>query len=174
VNKGDVVVDAGAFMGDWSAVAAQMGGKVYAFEPSPHYYARIQLHQTAILNNFKVVELGLADKVCTKLLNTTMIAGEQATNDDKGSPCNLTTIDAFAEENNLHIDFIKSDIEGYERYMLKGAARVLKLDQPKLAIRTYHTVEGNDYEYLPKLIKEINPDYNIIMRKKTLYAYVDE
>jgi FkbM family methyltransferase len=173
VGEGDVVIDAGAFVGDWSAVAAQMGGRVYAFEPSPDYYARVQLHQTASLNNFKVVELGLGDMVCTKMLNVTMISGEQMTNDDKGMPFNLTTIDTFAEENNLHIDFIKSDIEGYERYMLKGASKVLKEDQPKLAIRTYHTFEGNDYEYLPRLIKEINPDYNIIMRKKTLYAYVE-
>jgi FkbM family methyltransferase len=173
VERGDVVIDAGAFMGDWSAVAAQMGGTVYAFEPSPDDYARVQLHQTASLNNFKVVESGLGDTICTKMLNITMIAGEQMTNDYKGIPCNLTTIDAFAEENNIHIDFIKSDIEGYERYMIKGAARVLSEDHPKLAIRTYHTFEGNDYEYLPRLIKEINPDYNIIMRKKTLYAYVE-
>lgn len=172
VNKGDVVVDAGAFMGDWSAVAAAMGGRVYAFEPSPDYYARILLHQTALLNNFNVIESGLGETACTKLLNTTVIAGEQAVNDDKGSPCKLITVDSFAEEKNIHVDFIKSDIEGYERYMLKGAARVLKEDCPKLAIRTYHTNQGNDYEYLPKLIKEINPAYNIIMRRKTLYAYV--
>jgi FkbM family methyltransferase len=129
------------------------------------------LHKTASLNGFNVVEVGLGDVVGKKLINTTLPRVSQEISDTIGSPCDLTTLDAFSEENNIHIDFIKADIEGYEYNMLKGAARVLNEDCPKLAIRMYHH-DGRDSEILPPLIKEINPDYNIIMRRKTIFAYV--
>ncbi|GHS89510.1 hypothetical protein AGMMS49957_12890 [Synergistales bacterium] len=35
------------------------------------------------------------------------------------------------------MEFIKTDIEGYERHMLKGAAKTLKRFAPKLALCTY-------------------------------------
>jgi FkbM family methyltransferase len=169
VEEGDVVIDAGAYIGDWAAVAAQMGGEVYAFDPSPD--VKDLLYKTASLNNFKVVEYGLGDVVCKKLINTTLPRASHEIDDMIGVPCNLTTLDKFAEENNVHVDFIKSDIEGYECNMLRGASRVLREDCPKLAIRIYHH-DGRDAELIPKLVKEINPKYNIIMRRKTMFAYV--
>jgi FkbM family methyltransferase len=49
----------------------------------------------------------------------------------------IITIDKFVEENNLErVDFIKADIEGAERDMLRGATNVLKTFAPKLAICT--------------------------------------
>jgi FkbM family methyltransferase len=169
VEKGDVVIDAGAYIGDWSAVAAQMGGKVYAFEPS--FPCHDVLRRASWLNGFQMVTDGLGDMVGEKLLD---MKGPEAdtVNDITGVPCNITTVDKFASDNNLHVDFIKSDIEGYERYMLRGAARVLMEDQPKLSIRTYHN-NGEDAIVLPKLIKEINPNYKIIDKKVALYAYVE-
>jgi FkbM family methyltransferase len=169
VEKRDVVIDAGAYIGDWSCVAAWLGGNVYAFEPSPIYNYILQ--KCAELNNFKIVTKGLGDIVCDKMIDTTTHATSASINSNKGVPCNLTTIDKFADEQNLHIDFIKADIEGYERNMLTGASQILKEDCPKLAIKTYHIAD--DYLVLPKMIQNINPDYKIINRKKVLYAYVE-
>jgi FkbM family methyltransferase len=170
VEKGDAVIDAGAYIGDWAAVAAQMGGKVYAFEPCP--YCHELLKHTSWLNNFQMVTDGLGDVVCKKLIDVTKGALGNTVNDTVGLPCNVTTVDQFSTDNNLHIDFIKSDIEGYERFMLWGAKRVLIEDQPKLSIRTYHN-DGEDAVVLPQLIKEINPNYKIINRRNALYAYVE-
>jgi FkbM family methyltransferase len=173
VEEGDVVIDAGAYMGDWSALAAQMGGKVYAFEPCRESYESALLEKTAVLNNFKISRAGLGDKMEKRLISAYCPGGMNTVNDVEGFPCDIITLDSFAEENDIHIDFIKSDIEGHERYMLKGAARVLREDAPKLAIRTYHRNNGNDAEYLPKLIKELNPKYKLIERRKTVFAYVE-
>jgi FkbM family methyltransferase len=170
VEKRDAVIDAGAFIGDWSSVAAAMGGNVYAFEPSP---ASIPLlTRCAELNDFKVITMGLGDRTCNKMIDTTKTPIAETVNEDKGVPCKMITLDEFADKNKIHIDFIKADIEGYERYLLEGASKVLKEDHPKLALRTYHN-NGDDSYVLPKIIHTLNPDYKIINRRKILYAYVE-
>ncbi|MDR2691539.1 MAG: FkbM family methyltransferase, partial [Dysgonamonadaceae bacterium] len=83
----------------------------------------------------------------------------------------ITTLDRFAEERKLtRVDFIKADIEGAERDMLRGAANVLKTFAPKLAICTYHL--GDDPAVLEKIIKETNPDYTVVHLRHKLFAMV--
>jgi hypothetical protein len=83
----------------------------------------------------------------------------------------VTTLDKFVEENKLErIDFIKADIEGAERDMLKGATNVLKTFAPKLAICTYHLPD--DPEVLEKIIREANPDYTVVHLRHKLFAAV--
>ena len=68
------------------------------------------------------------------------------------------------------IDFIKSDIEGYERHMLRGARNILKEHQPILSICTYHLPDDRDV--LKKIILEANPNYIILQRKMKLFGFV--
>lgn len=168
VEKGDVVIDAGAYIGDWSAVASVTGGEVYAFEPSPRYTELFEL--TASLNNFTPIKKGLSDKPSFADINMDCNAECDSIKNAENGSCELTTIDIFAEEKQKHINFIKSDIEGFERYMLRGATKTLQEDCPKLAIRTYHG--GGERSLLEKIILEINPKYKIIQRTSTLYGYV--
>ena len=58
---------------------------------------------------------------------------------------NVTTIDEFVKSNNIEkVDFIKADIEGAERDMLRGATEVLKKFAPKLAICIYHLPDDKE------------------------------
>lgn len=83
----------------------------------------------------------------------------------------VTTIDKFVEENKLErVDFIKADIEGSERDMLRGATSVLKTFAPKLAICTYHLPD--DPEVLEKIIREANPAYTVVQMRHRLFAAV--
>ena len=51
----------------------------------------------------------------------------------------ITTIDDFVKGNNLsRVDFIKADIEGFERHMLAGAQETLARFSPKLELCTYN------------------------------------
>jgi hypothetical protein len=70
----------------------------------------------------------------------------------------------------LKVDFIKADIEGTERDMLKGATSVLKIFAPKLAICTYHLPD--DPEVLKNIILKANPNYRIVQLNHKLFAMV--
>ncbi len=175
VKKDDIVIDAGAWIGDFAAYAASKDAEIYAFEPSPSLLAI--LNRTSLLNNnrIKPVAKGLGHSVENKLFRDTGGAafGNRFVNDETPNTTllSVTTVDSFVQENNIdRVDFIKADIEGAEREMLRGAKETLRKFAPKLAICTYH--HDDDPEILSKLIKEANPNYTIIQKRHKLYACV--
>jgi FkbM family methyltransferase len=100
--------------------------------------------------------------------NTTVKVKSDAAN-DISEKVQITSLDNFANKQNLKkIDFIKADIEGAERDMLKGAKNVLKEFAPKLALCTYHLPD--DPEVMEALIKEANPNYKVVHIRKKLFA----
>ena len=175
VRRGDVVIDAGSWIGDFAAYASEKGASVYAFEPLDPAFG--YLSRTAELNpNVVPVKKGLGDEnthssifcdSCNTGANSflkNMCVG-QAT----ATAVETVRLDDFVRENALpRVDFIKADIEGYERYMLMGAQETLKRFAPKLALCTYHLPD--DPEVLSKLIKQANPAYNVVLKSKKLYA----
>ncbi|MCL1937787.1 MAG: FkbM family methyltransferase [Candidatus Azobacteroides sp.] len=173
VKKGEVVIDAGAWIGDFSAYAVFKGAECYAFEPLKENYEI--LLETAHLNKDRIhpVQQGLGSSVCEMNISirgagSSIIFKEEYVGEEK---IKITTLDKFVEENKLkRVDFIKADIEGAEREMLKGAINTLKTFAPKLAICTYHLPD--DPEVLEKLILEANPDYQIVHLRHKLFAAV--
>jgi FkbM family methyltransferase len=176
VKSGFTVIDAGAWIGDFSAYAAKkvgVTGHVYAFEPMPksiHY-----LNKTAEYNgNITVVPLGLGEQAGEfpfledRLQNN---SGAAAFDSSGKTLLRVETLDRWAEKQKIDkIDFIKADIEGHERYLLKGAREILKKHKPILSFCTYHFPE--DPKLLETIIKEINPEYRVIQRKCKLFAFV--
>jgi len=173
IKENDIVIDAGAWIGDFSAYAVFKGAKCYAFEPLKEYYEILE--KTARLNDDLIcpIEKGLGSSVCdTKIsingAGSSIILKQESAGEETIS---ITTLDKFVEENKLgRLDFIKADIEGAEREMLKGAANVLKTFAPKLSICTYHLPD--DPEVLEKLILEANPDYKVVHLQHKLFAAI--
>jgi FkbM family methyltransferase len=179
VKTGDIVVDAGSWIGEFAAYASVKGAITYAFEPSKAMYN--YLLKTAKLNpNIYPAQKGLGAEKFIATLSEDEIARagsaiviERSSFFPEQNSVEMTTIDAFVEENNLkRVDFIKADIEGYERYMLEGAKETLKKFAPKLAICTYH--RKDDPQVLAKIIQEANPAYYILQKRKKLYAAIPE
>lgn len=176
VEPGDIVIDAGSWVGDFAAVASKIGAHVYAFEPGAETFA--YLCKTAELNkNVVPINMGLSDTAGNISMyidddnsaGSTFIQSGLLPKVDRSIDVPVTTLDDFVEQNGItKVDFIKSDIEGFERYMLKGAAKVLRKFAPKLAICTYHLPD--DPEVLEKIILEANPDYRIVHMPQILFA----
>lgn len=180
VKKGFLVIDAGAWLGDFSAYAAKKGAHVYAFEPSPANIA--MLKKTIEYNkdsegSITVVPLGLGEEEGSVSFFENDSDGNTGGNSfniqsgDGNTTLEITTLDTWAKKNDIKkIDFIKSDIEGYERHMLSGATTILREHQPILSICTYHLPD--DREVIKNIILKANPNYTIIQRKMKLFAFV--
>lgn len=176
VKKGDVVIDAGAHIGTFSALCASLGATVYAFEPVSITVKKYLSKVAELYPNIHIVPIALSDKegdVEIKILEEKLGSSSIVLNREGSIKEKVPTIslDEWVKRNNISkIDFIKADIEGAERLMLKGAVNVLKNFAPKLSICTYHLKD--DKEVLTKLILQANPDYNIKYSSHKLYAWV--
>ena len=181
IMSNDIVIDAGAWIGDFSAYAASKGATVYAFEPGNENYLILCKTRDLNIGDDKgiiyPVHKGLGDSECEMNIfidsensgaSSFIIEGNVC---EKSEKIQITTLDIFVEENNINsVDFIKVDIEGFERNLLKGAKNVLKTFAPKLAICTYHLPD--DPEVLEKIILEANPNYKIVHLRHKLFAAV--
>ncbi|MDR2087509.1 MAG: FkbM family methyltransferase [Dysgonamonadaceae bacterium] len=175
IQQGDVVMDVGAWIGDFSAYAASRGATAYAFEPVTETFEL--LRKTAELNNNAIypVQKALSDKEGEAIISisNTNSGGNSIImeNNYEGEKITLTTLDKFVLENGIEkVDFIKADIEGAERDLLKGATYVLKTFSPKLAICTYHLPD--DPQVLEKIIRNANPTYTVVHLRHKLFATV--
>jgi FkbM family methyltransferase len=181
IAHGDIVIDAGANMGLFSAIASMKGATVYAFEPSKNVIDKYLTITASYNQNIHVCPYALSDSMeeltffdCESIISGGFIEKAIAFGNTKSrNPLAVQAIplDTFVHENNLpHVDFIKADIEGAERYMLMGAKQVLHDFAPKLAICTYHLPD--DPKVLREIILDANPNYVIEEKWKKMYAYV--
>ena len=177
-RKGDVALDLGGCYGDTSLQFSHLvgnTGKVYTFEFIPG-------NLTVLKKNFSL-NLTLKDtiQVIEHPLWTT--SGEKIYYKDAGAGSNISfqqfagsdgdidtiSLDDFVTRYNItKLDFIKTDIEGAEPYVLKGAVNTLKRFTPRLAISIYHSM--HDFTGLIKQIADLNLGYKFYLGHYTIYA----
>ena len=177
IDNGDIVIDAGAFIGLFLIFAGKRVGKVFAFEPVEK--SRDILSENIILNNLENVEV-FSYALGESCKNLKFFVSSQHPESSGGISLKekekivpQITLDDFVKKYAIkRIDFIKADIEGMERNLLKGAEGVIKKFKPKIAICTYHLVD--DEEILAGMIKNFVPQYKILKKNKKLYAWVEK
>lgn len=177
VDKDDVVIDCGANIGLFSAIASDKGARVYSFEPNEDVIETYLYKTKGYRGNINIVPLALSNECGEMYFDKNTTTNSSGTghlvSDAKESDVvvKTTTLDKFVENQGLNrVDFIKADIEGAERDMLKGATNVLREFAPKLSICTYHLPD--DKEVLEDIVKSANPNYVIEHRYKKMYGYV--
>jgi FkbM family methyltransferase len=178
IEEGDIVFDVGSWIGEFAAYASAKGATCYAFEPS--FVFDKYLKKTSKLNKrIYPIKKGLSNKKTTLVFDNQLDDSgashilQSRAEQSRAEQIEVTTIDDFVRENNLkRVDFIKSDIEGHERFMLEGAMETMRNYAPKLAICTYHLPD--DPVVLSKIIKDANPAYSIVQKRKKLYASVNK
>ncbi len=176
VCENDMVIDAGANMGLFSILSAKKGAKVYSFEPQALFYDL--LNENCKINfleeKIQTYPLAVSSHECKASLsvNQSNLLAASINIDRNGGfeAVSCTSVDTWVKANQIpRIDFIKADIEGAERLLLKGAENTIKEFRPKIALATYHLPD--DKEVLRKGILEICPEYKLIQTGAILFAY---
>lgn len=152
INEGDVVVDVGAAEGIFSLDVIDIADKVYLIEADSEWVEALQ--QTFANDEDKVrIIYGFADCIAE---------GDRL------------TLDSLFE--NEEINYIKMDIEGYEKPALLGAGTVLdKCKNLKCAICSYHCKEDEGWirNYLQKYGFVTDVSEGFICPDWTVEAYLE-
>ena len=73
-------------------------------------------------------------------------------------------MDDFVEKNSLDVGLIKVDVEGFERALLKGAVRTIKIQKPTLLLSIYHS--GGDFFDIKKMIEDLDLGYRFKIKQQ--------
>jgi len=158
------VIDAGAYVGDSSLVFERhlkSINKIYAFEPV--FYS--ELKETVSMNESKKIipiNYALSDKKAhVELKGLGMGASISFNNDTLGlesvASSEAVPLDEFVSTNNLNVGLIKTDVEGHEMPLLKGALETIKKQKPTLIISIYHSAQ--DFFGIKSFIEDLNLGY---------------
>lgn len=138
VEPGDVVLEAGANVGEFTTASAATASRVYAFDPDPITF-KCLARNTAKLDNVRIFQAGLGEVAGVAELFISHANSDSSflSPRDRGDPSvqvPVTTISAAMEEQQLdRIDFLKVEAEGFEPEILAGANKRLK-DVAKVAV----------------------------------------
>ncbi len=194
--EGDgVFVDCGAFVGDtvekFINNCQSVFGKIYAFEPAQRQFNAFNVRRKRLIEEWALDESKIQlinAGVGSKNHEGTMVQGwlddnnigrrvsydKKITNDSTDKIKILALDDVLKNEK---VDFIKSDVEGSEMEMLRGAQNIIITQKPLLALSIYHKL--SDYYEIPLYIKNLVPDYKFKIRhhstnfmETVLYCYI--
>lgn len=170
---GKIVADAGANIGLFSLYAAALGAKkVYSFEAVAETYTifKKNLALNGALKAVKAFNLALGAekgsaeiKFNTRGEGSSMIdCGDAGVNRDitysGRRAVQVAPLDGLVKG---RVDFIKIDVEGYEKNVLLGAEKMIKKYKPVLSLAAYH--RPADKKALPKVVRGLRGDYKITL-----------
>jgi len=171
IRPGDTVIDCGAHVGVYCRYALQHGAaRVVAIEPDPV--------------NLRCLEWNFASEIAAGQVivvpvgvwhERTHLPLFEAQEDNSGGHSFVVVktpraaavkgllvmpLDDIVEQLKLErVDFIKMDIEGSERFALRGAAKTIARFRPRMAICTYHLPD--DITVIPQVVQKACPHYRM-------------
>ena len=127
------------------------------FGPSPPNVvaARQQLQP---MRDIEIVVAAVSDTAGTLAFDPSAGSATRVA-DAVGLKVNVVTIDEAVGE---PADFIKMDLEGWERHALIGTRAHIAHDHPKLAIAVYH--QPDDFRRTPEYVLGLRSDYDLYLR----------
>ena len=161
--NGKAIIDAGAYIADSALIFREEfpNSEIHCFEPLKSNYKLAK--NTLKLNNLKNVKLinyGLGDEITKlkiKTFDTNLKNIESKISNEGDENIFVTTIDSYVKDNNINVGLIKTDVEGFEQKLLKGAYNTIKTQKPTLLISIYHNYD--DFYKIKPLIESWNLGY---------------
>jgi len=151
LHTGDVVVDAGANIGFFSLMSAAMvgeTGRVYAIEAHPKTYKYLQGNIAANkFENMASYNLALGNRDGRiHFSNLKKDDRNAVVQDANGVEVTLARLDDIGITND-HIDLLKIDVEGYEKFVMEGASDILS--RTRCVYFESHDVSFAEFDYTP-------------------------
>lgn len=161
IEKGDVICDVGAFIGEFSIISAQKGRQVIAFEPDPLAYYCLR-RNTTLLDNvapYKRLlwncEKKLDFKISTAQADSSVFNVDSKKVEERIKVQGRKLDKEVLEMGYKNIDFLKVEAEGGEYEVLEGADSVLQ-NTRKIAVDCSPERHGKSPQ---KEIRDLLKDY---------------
>jgi len=167
LSESETFIDVGAYTGDtviqFTKAVHGRYRSIFAYEPDPNNYISLR-RNTDQLENVLCYQIGCSDMP----RQSRLISGGAASKKDEFGPCVIQedALDHLLKD--TPVTYLKMDIEGMERFALRGAQTLIQRYRPKLAICTYHSDE--DMILIPQLILSIEPTYQLYFRHYTNFV----
>jgi FkbM family methyltransferase len=164
-RRGDVVLDCGACIGEFSTIFAAMtgpAGAVHLFDPVPLHlrFCALQAAANPLLQHVLRPVHAAVGAAPGRAIGTT---GDLTRIKPGGlgvSSYDTVSLDDYVLRHRLdRVDYIKMDIEGAELDAISGASTTIARFRPRLAISTYH--RATHLWEIPRAIRRINPHYRL-------------
>ena len=161
------VIDAGAYNGDTAKEAIEYFPNIsliYAIEADKRNYKKLLKFAEESSVEIRALNSAVWDS-CKKGIfigsgNRNSSVSSTASYEHKETDTELISIDSLKVSN---ADYIKYDVEGSEKEALWGSKNTIQMYAPKLLVSLYHRSE--DLFVLPQLVKELNEDYSLYLRR---------
>ena len=189
LTPSSILVDAGSNYGWHSIVSSFLCTSVYSFEPQIYIY-NIQMENILENNilNIQCYNYALGDINGIREMTPIDYAGSSINMGDLGlglggEKIEVKTLDSFGINK---IDFVKMDVQGYEKYVLQGASQTILLNKPTLIIEIEeHQLRKFDYGadelfgilkdfgYIVYLLDYRYPSDHICVHKDRLQQFIE-
>ncbi len=166
-DKYESYLDLGAYNGDtikkYLSLCRNIK-EICAFEPDRRNFKKL-LSYCEQISDVKINALNCAVYSENTTLSFSASGNRNSTAIANGSFEHKTIeIEAIAPDSVLSkVDFIKYDVEGLEYHALLGSKNLIQACQPDLLVSMYHKSE--DVFKLPLLVKCLNPNYSLYLRR---------
>ena len=151
--KDENMLDLGAYTGDTATEFAPFCKKITAVEPDEKNFKKL-IKNTVGINCVTINAAVSAKNGKIEFLSK----GGRNSRLGEGKIIDAISVDSLKED----FSFIKLDVEGEEKNAILGAQKMLR-QKPKLIVSAYHKSE--DIFALPILIKKLNPEYKVYLRR---------
>ncbi|HYC42781.1 MAG TPA: FkbM family methyltransferase [Noviherbaspirillum sp.] len=148
IKPGDVVLDVGANIGCTSILFAGKARRVYSFEPSPTTFRYLEENlRSARLDNVTAVNIALGKENGSQELvfaannRSGAFVSEQSTASDGHLVewIHVMKGDDFVGTHDIpRVDFIKIDVEGFEKQVIEGLTGTIARDRPAVVLELNH------------------------------------
>ncbi len=140
IDDGSCVFDIGANIG-WYSInigKRKKDARIYSFEPIPKTFSYLVNNlENNNSCNVQPFNFGFSDEEKELVFYYYPEGSGNASSIDLTGrddvdriTCKVNTIDNFISTNDLHVDFIKCDVEGAELFVFKGGIKAIKNDKP--------------------------------------------